>query len=253
MREGFVSIIIITASAIFGWFVATGWKADDAFSEEARTALSRRLAHLRVDQFQENRPTICFVFDCIFGERHFSVKCVARSFVASVLCATLGCVLMLAMIETGAVFRLLVDLVRFVSTSEALLITCTVYVIFFYIALLKIRHVLYWMIGRPSRTTKAVGAFFVYGLSFDLNLLLGHAVWPFFDYATVWPRAIALLIFNFILDCFMLVFFLVAVGIYGVDASGDIVVLRAADEAMLVALFMMDVVAAFSYAVVVYF
>ena len=67
--------------------LALFWKADDAFSEEFRAALSKKLQHFEVD-FEDVHWSTAFMkmFDGIFGEKHLTWRCFIRSSIASFLC-----------------------------------------------------------------------------------------------------------------------------------------------------------------------
>jgi hypothetical protein len=107
-----------------------------------------------------------------------------------------------------------------------------IYLVFFHGALLKILHILYWMIGRPSRTMNALGTFFVHSIFIDVTLITGYILTPFFEYSIVWPRVIVLLIFNAILDMCFLFMFLIAIGIH----DSDFQVLNVSEERLLSAM-----------------
>jgi hypothetical protein len=212
LKTTFVSTIT-TAGAIMSAFITIGWKADEAFSEEARTALSRRLVGIRVDHFQQNWPAVfARVFDHGFGQRHLSATCMYRSLIASVLflCFPLILVIVIEAINKRSLVEPVNELASFFLSSPQSLLIVPIYVVFFYVVLLKIRYILYWMIGRVSRKTSIVGNSLLTILSYDVSS--GYFIWPFFDYAILWPRVVIMLLLNIIFDVLILLVFVVVTG-----------------------------------------
>jgi hypothetical protein len=77
---------LATTIAVLGLF----WKADDAFSEEMREALARRLQRMEIDTSRINWPfTFAQILDSIFDSRLLSWRCFFRSCIASILSVTL--------------------------------------------------------------------------------------------------------------------------------------------------------------------
>ncbi len=66
--------------------LALFWKADEAFSDEFREALSKKLQGMKVETESVNWPqSFARVFDHVFGERHLTWRCLFRSCLASAL------------------------------------------------------------------------------------------------------------------------------------------------------------------------
>lgn len=83
---GFGGTGLATSLAVLGLF----WKADDAFSNEFREALSNKLQRMKVDTSEANWPlSFARMFDRIFGDRYLSLKCFGRSCLASALAVLL--------------------------------------------------------------------------------------------------------------------------------------------------------------------
>lgn len=79
---GFGGTGFATTLAVLGLF----WKADDAFSDEFRELVAKRLQRMTIDTYEGDWPeSFANMFDRLFGKEHLSLRCAVRSCVASVL------------------------------------------------------------------------------------------------------------------------------------------------------------------------
>lgn len=201
--------IFTTGGAVFLTFLSIGWKADDAFSEEARNALSRLLLGVRTDRVYQTWPDVfARVFNHAFGNRHFSTTCISRSFLASILVLFLVSGILITIVAaekkdgtfTENTYTLIAPMFR---SLEFIIPLFLIYCVLFFFALLKARHLLYWLIGRPSRTTDILMGTALSAISYDLSLWTGQFLHLLVEYSILWPRVTLVLIFNTILDALL--------------------------------------------------
>jgi amino acid transporter len=177
---GFSGTGIVATLSVLGIF----WKADDAFSDEFRDALSKKLQGMKIEPIDVNwSEGFEKIFDRAFGRKHFSWNCFVRSCIASILAVILLSALSLSIqpssfeFSSNVIQAFLAFLVVFIALN----------LIPDYFSLLETR----WIIGLITRQHSTTFVLILLFLDFILTIAI------FFLVATVllW---LFLLLLNFL-------------------------------------------------------
>lgn len=139
----FLALWVALARGVW-WLFSQG---DDAFTPDFKRRVGRWLARVDPQQITTSWPsTWARLFDAVFGQRHFSLRCLIRSCVASLAAVVLLSVILFGLIGTTDAFALR-GLVRsnLYVTTWMLVTVIFANVLGDYVSLLETRTVIGWM------------------------------------------------------------------------------------------------------------
>jgi hypothetical protein len=145
------SMIAIFAPALA--LIALLWKGDDALSNEARVSFGEKLSSGSITSIKYTAiPALGCLLDLVYGERHFTLRCVKRVFVISILSAFVVFTL-LTCLQGGYSLRAAIgNLIKHPNTIIALLVlSAFINFVSDYLSILKSRGIVYHISISPYK------------------------------------------------------------------------------------------------------